>query len=146
MTRLPRNPKSPLLSRELISRILLVSGLLTVAAFVLFRWELARGTTLAAARTTAVNVFVVIELFYLFNCRSLTKTIFKLGLFTNMWVFGGAAVMLMLQIGYTYLPVMNRLFQSAPIGVASWTGIVGAGLVTHLIVEGEKRFRLKRPV
>ncbi|NQU63162.1 MAG: HAD-IC family P-type ATPase, partial [SAR324 cluster bacterium] len=144
MTRQPREPQSPLLSRELIGRIFLVSGLLTVAAFVLFRWELARGTTLSAARTTAVNVFVFTELFYLFNCRSLTKTVFQLGLFTNMWVFGGAVVMLLLQIAYTYLPVMNRLFQSAPIGAVSWCGIIGAGLITSLIVEGEKRLRLKR--
>jgi cation-transporting P-type ATPase F len=139
MTRRPRDPRDPILGRRLTMRVLLVSGLLTIASFILFSWELGRGTPLAAARTTAVNVFVVIELFYLFNCRSLTKSVLKLGLFTNMWVFGGISAMVLLQLGYTYLPIMNRLFQSAPLDAASWASIGAAGVVTYLIVEGEKR-------
>ncbi|MBU0908503.1 MAG: cation-transporting P-type ATPase [Proteobacteria bacterium] len=140
MTRLPRNPKTPILTGNLIGRILLVGGLLLVSSFALFQWELAEGADIAQARTVAVNAFVVMELFYLFNCRSLTKSIFQLGFFSNMWVFGGVAVMLLVQIVYTYLPVMNRLFQSAPIGLDSWARITTAGVITFLIVETEKRF------
>ncbi|MCF6291282.1 MAG: cation-transporting P-type ATPase [Desulfobacterales bacterium] len=138
MTRPPRDPRAPILTRNLIGRIFLVGGLLLVAAFALFQWEMARGADLAQARTVAVNVFVVMELFYLFNCRSLTKSVFQLGFFSNMWVFGGVAVMLVVQIIYTYLPVMNRLFHSAPIDLAAWSRIVAAGLLAYLIVEGEK--------
>lgn len=143
MTRLPRNPNTPILTRNLIGRILLVGGLLLVSSFALFQWELARGADIAQARTVAVNVFVVMELFYLFNCRSLTKSVFQLGFFTNMWVFGGAAVMLLIQIAYTYLPVMNRLFQSAPIDLGAWARIVVAGLLAYLIVETEKWLYVK---
>ena len=138
MARLPRNPNTPILTGNLIGRILLVGGLLLVSSFALFRWELARGADIAQARTVAVNVFVVLELFYLFNCRSLTKSVFQLGFFSNMWVFGGAAVMLLIQIAYTYLPVMNRLFQSAPIDLGAWARVVAAGLLAYLIVEAEK--------
>ncbi|MEW6521000.1 MAG: cation transporting ATPase C-terminal domain-containing protein, partial [Thermodesulfobacteriota bacterium] len=77
--------------------------------------------------------------FYLFNCRSLSKSISQLGLLTNMWAFGGAAAMLLLQILYTYLPVMNRLFQSEPIGLVAWGKIMAAGLLTYIIVEVEKK-------
>lgn len=138
MTRVPRDPRTPILTRNLIGRILLVGGLLLVASFVLFQWEMTRGADIAQARTVAVNVFVVVELFYLFNCRSLTKSIFRLGFFSNMWVFSGVAVMLVVQIVYTYLPVMNRLFQSAPIDLGAWVRIVAAGLLAYLIVEAEK--------
>jgi cation-transporting ATPase F len=140
MTRLPRNPKTPILTGNLIGRILLVGGLLLVFSFALFQWELAGGADIAQARTVAVNVFVVVELFYLFNCRSLTKSIFQLGFFSNMWVFGGVAAMLLVQIVYTYLPAMNTLFQSAPIGLISWARIGATGVITFLIVETEKRF------
>ena len=138
MTRSPRDPQTPILTRNLIGRILLVGGLLLIASFALFQWEMARGADIAQARTVAVNVFVVMELFYLFNCRSLTKSIFQLGFFSNMWVFGGVAVMLLVQIVYTYLPVMNRLFQSAPIDLGAWVRIVAAGMTAYLIVEAEK--------
>ena len=138
MTRPPRDPQTPILTKNLIGRILLVGGLLLIASFALFQWEMARGADIAQARTVAVNVFVVMELFYLFNCRSLTKSIFQLGFFSNMWVFGGVAVMLLVQIVYTYLPVMNRLFQSAPIDLGAWVRIVAAGMTAYLIVEAEK--------
>ncbi|MHB1382317.1 MAG: HAD-IC family P-type ATPase, partial [Thermoleophilia bacterium] len=146
MTRMPRDPKTPILTRDLISRIMLVGFLLLIASFILFQWELGRGVTVEQARTVAVNVFVVMELFYLFNCRSLTKNVFQLGFFSNMWVFGGVAVMLLVQTIYTYMPFMNSLFQSAPIGIGSWTRIVAAGLLVAIIVEVEKWLWARRSV
>jgi Ca2+-transporting ATPase len=143
MSRSPRDPKTPILTKELIGRIFLVGSLLLIGAFGLFEWELISGATIAEARTVAVNVFIVMELFYLFNCRSLTKSIFELGFFSNMWVFGGVAAMLLLQLIYTYLPIMNRLFQSAPIDLVAWARIVAAGAVIYLIVEFEKSLRMK---
>jgi cation-transporting P-type ATPase F len=139
MTRMPRDPTTPILTRNLIGRILLVGALLLVAVFALFQWEIAKGASIDQARTVAVNVFVVTELFYLFNCRSLTKSVFQLGFFSNMWVFGGVAVMLLVQMIYTYLPVMNTLFHSAPIDLWAWVRIVAAGLLAYLIVESEKQ-------
>ena len=43
------------------------------------------------ARTAAINVFVVGELFYLFNCRSLEHSMFRVGALSNHWVTGGVA-------------------------------------------------------
>jgi len=148
MQRPPRDPKTPILTRTLNVRILLVGSLLLIGAFGLFEWELAAGASVAQARTVAVNAFVVIELFYLFNCRSLSKSVFTLGFFSNLWVLGGAATMLVLQIAYTNVPIMNRLFQGAPIGPLAWLKIVAAGMITYLIVELEKRLwkRADQPV
>lgn len=141
MRRPPRDPQQPILTNVLISRILLVGFLLLIFTFILFKMELGMGASIEKARTVAVNTFVVIELCYLFNCRSLTRSIFSLGLFSNLWVIGGAAVMLSIQFLYTYLPFMNFLFESAPIPLRSWLYILGAGLVSSLIVEGEKKMR-----
>jgi len=138
MLRRPRVPDSPILSRTIIVQIFLVSLLMLVAAFSLFSWELSAGASVAEARTAAVNVFVVIELFYLFNCRSLKNSILSLGVLSNPWVIGGAAAMLLLQMAYTYLPLMNRLFQSAPIAPAVWGRTFAAGAMVFLLVEIEK--------
>jgi len=144
MQRMPRNPDTPILTRELISRIFLVGFLLLIGSFGLFEWELTAGASLEYARTVAVNVFVVMELFYLFNCRSLNKSILQLGIFSNPWVFGGVTAMLLLQVVYTYLPLMNRLFHSTAIGADSWARIILAGLAAYLIVEAEKKIRNNR--
>ncbi|PKN90522.1 MAG: carbonate dehydratase, partial [Chloroflexi bacterium HGW-Chloroflexi-6] len=138
MLRPPRQPNAPILSHSMIFRITLVSFLMLGAAFGIFSWELSGGATLAQARTAAVNAFVMVELFYLFNCRSLDKSVFQLGFFSNLWVLGGVVAMSLVQIAYTYLPVMNRLFQSAPVGPAVWGRTVAAGLVVFVIIEIEK--------
>jgi len=46
--------------------------------------------------------------------------------------------MFLLQLTYTYLPFMNRLFQSAQLGQAVWVRIVAAGMVVFVIIEIEK--------
>ncbi len=72
MRRPPRSPQAPLLSRVLIGRIIIVGILLLAGSFGLFEWARQSGHTLEEARTIAANVFVFGEMFYLFNCRSLT--------------------------------------------------------------------------
>ncbi|MBL4884882.1 MAG: cation transporting ATPase C-terminal domain-containing protein, partial [Planctomycetaceae bacterium] len=128
-------------SRSLVSRIVLVGVLLLIGSFGLFEWELSHGESEAAARTAAVNVFVVGELFYLFNCRSLTMSMFAVGVFSNRWLLGGVAVMVVLQLAFTYVPIMNIMFHSAPIGLTEWGIILGIGFVIYGIVGIEKRIR-----
>jgi len=138
MLRPPRKPNAPILSTSVIFRITLVSFLLLGTAFWLFAWELSDGATLAEARTAAVNAFVMVQLFYLFNGRSLEKSVFQLGFFSNLWVMGGVVAMFSLQVAYTYLPMMNRLFQSAPVDLTVWGKTLVAGVVVFVIVEIEK--------
>ena len=46
--------------------------------------------------------------------------------------------MILLQIAFTYTPIMNEIFQSKPIGVESWLKIVGVSIITFLIIETKK--------
>lgn len=141
MLRPPRDPESPILSRALLLRILLVGILLLIGAFGLFEWALSQGVSEDAARTIAVNVFVFGELFYLFNCRSLTRSMLAVGLFSNRWLLIGVAIMIVLQLAFTYVPLMNTIFHSAPIDPVWWLSILGVGLAIYLIVEAEKWLR-----
>jgi cation-transporting ATPase F len=141
MSRPPRHPAAPILTPELMFRIFLVSVLLTCGAFGLFTWELKGGASLEQARTVAVNVFVMGELLYLFNCRSMTHSAFHVGIFSNPWLWVGVMSMIALQLIFTYAPLMNRLFASAPIGMDDWARIVAVGLVIYFVIEAEKAWR-----
>ena len=144
MHRPPRDPRAPILSTTLLVRIVIVSVLLLAGAFGLFLWELQQGASVAEARTVAVNVLVMGELCYLFNCRSLTRSMFSLGLFSNPWVILGSLTMIGLQLLFTYSDVMNRLFQSAPISLEAWGRIVAVGASVYVIVGLEKWIRRSR--
>ncbi|NTV49807.1 MAG: cation-transporting P-type ATPase [Geobacteraceae bacterium] len=144
MSRPPLDPRQPLLTRELVTRICLVGFLLLVGSFGIFEWELRRGSSLEAARTCATNIFVFGEMFYLFNCRSLRHTMFRIGLFSNRWVLAGVSLMLLLQLLFTYLPVMNTAFGSQPIGWLQWGLIISASLIVYIVIECEKWLRHRR--
>lgn len=141
MERPPRPPNEPILTGALVFRIVLVGVLLLLGSFGLFHYELGRGLSEAAARTTAANVFVIGELFYLFNCRSLDA---PGGLRGNPLLLWGCGLMLAFQLLYTYLPIMHTLFQTAAIDGHSWLLIIACGAVIYPVVELEKRLRGKR--
>ena len=141
MKRPPRDVREPILTFPLIMRTGLVTLIILAGAFGLFVWEQSRGATLAEARTIVVNVIVVVETFYLLNCRSLTRPMRSLGFFTNPWVLGGAAGMIAVQVLFTYAPFMNRLFHSAPLSLESWLHIFAVGLVAFGAVGLEKWIR-----
>jgi Ca2+-transporting ATPase len=141
MDRPPRDPHVPILTGALVERIVLVSMLLCAGGFATFEWELASGASEARARTVAVTVFVIGELFYLLNCRSLTQSMFRIGVLTNPWIWVGVTAMLLLQLLFIYLPGLQHLFHSAPVGVASWLRILAVGCLIYGVVELEKGIR-----
>jgi magnesium-transporting ATPase (P-type) len=141
MHRRPRHPDQPILTRQLLFRTLLVGVMLTAAAFGFFEWEMAQGENIAKARTAAVNAFAVGESFYLLNCRSLTHSMFRMGVFSNPWVWAGITAMMLAQVALIYLPAMNWLFHTAPIGLDEWLLAIGSGLLIYLVVGMEKMIR-----
>jgi len=141
MQRPPRDPGQAILTRVLIERIVLVSSLMLAGAYGVFLWEQQRTDSIEAARTAAVNVFVMVELLYLFNCRSLERSIFQIGVFSNLWVVWGVVTMIGLQLLLTYVPIMNRLFHTAPIDAAAWGLILFCALAVYAVVGLEKLIR-----
>ncbi|EHR50976.1 P-type ATPase, translocating [Saccharomonospora marina XMU15] len=139
MRRPPRDPRRPLLTGGLVARILLVSALLVGGSWWMFQWELAIGSGLPEARTVALNLFVAVELFYLFSCRSLTRSVWRIGWFSNKWVLGGVTFQILAQAALTYLPVMQGLFDTAPIGLESWLRILGVAALASVVVGVHKR-------
>ena len=142
MQRPPRDPKRPLLTRWLLIRTAMVTLISTAGAFGLFAWEHGiEGKNVEEARTAVVNVIIMVQTFYLLNCRSRTRSIFSIGLCSNPWLLAGIAATWLAQLAFTYLPLLNRLFHTAPVRAEAWLYIVGIGLFTFATVEFEKWIR-----
>lgn len=144
MERLPRDPMEPILTRHLVFRVLLVGMLLFVSAFGAFYYVQSLGLSEEVARTVVINIFVFGEMFYLFNCRSMEFSMFKIGIFSNMFLIYGVVGVTALQLILTYVPWMNSLFKTAPLGWFEWAIILGSSLVIYLVIEFEKSFTCKR--
>ncbi len=146
MTRPPRDPRRPLLTGAVVFRTVLVSVLLTAGAWWMFSFERSQGAPMAVSRTAAVNLFVTIEAFYLFSCRSLTRPTWRTGALTNKPLLVGVAIQAVGQVALTYLPVMNDIFGTAPIGATTWLRIFLAASVTALVVAVDKHRLRRRPM
>jgi magnesium-transporting ATPase (P-type) len=142
MQRPPRGPKTPIMTFPVVMRIGLVSALMLAGAFGLFVWEqAAHDASVAEARTIAVNVVVMVLVFYLLNCRSLTDSMFAVGVFSNPWIYAGIASMVAAQLLFTYAPIMNRLFHTAPISGQAWLRILAVAVAGYALVGIEKWIR-----
>lgn len=144
MGRPPRDPKESLLTLTLLARVVLVSVLMLAGAYGLFLWEQARhGASLVEARTVAVNAIVMVEVLYLFNCRSLKRSMLAIGLFSNPWIYAGIGASLLAQALFTYTPVFNAIFHTAPISAGAWGRITLMSMAVYGVVEIEKWLRAR---
>ena len=143
MDRPPRAPDLPLLTRTLVWRTVFVAGLLVVGSWWIFVSEQARGVDLAEARTAAVNLFVAVEVFYLYSCRSLVGPSWRLGFFSNRWIVGGVLVQVAAQAAFTYLPLMNAVFGTAPLDGEAWVRILGVAAAIALVISVDKLLALR---
>jgi Ca2+-transporting ATPase len=143
MRRPPNQPNTPIIDATLVWRIILVSTLLCLTSFGLYEFELSLGASQEEARTVAVAMFVVGEAFYLLNCRSLKRSCFAVGMNSNPWIWVGIGIMMFLQLLFTYVPIMNSWFSSAPISAEAWLRVFGGGLLIFALVGLEKHWRFR---
>jgi magnesium-transporting ATPase (P-type) len=139
MRRSPRASDEKLLSGWFLWRIGFVSLILMSGTFALFLWALSISDSIDHARTVAVNTLVMFEVFYLFNTRFIEGNAFKpSSLTSNRFALPAVALLLLFQMGFTYLPPMQRLFGTAAIGPMAWLLILGTGSSVLFLVELEK--------
>lgn len=144
MSRPPRKSSQSILTPDLIIRIFVVGALLCAGAFGFFEYAIRMGKSEVLARTVAVNIFVFGELFYLFNCRSLRFSMFKIGIFSNPLLWIGVLIMILLQILFTYAPFMNRVFHSTQIDILDWIFVLITGIIIYATVGLDKLLRNRK--
>jgi calcium-translocating P-type ATPase len=147
MSRPPRSPNDPILSRFLVWRIVFASTLFLVGIFGIFEWALSQGAEIEKARTLAVNTLVVMEVFYLFSVRFLrTPSLTLRGFIGTPVVLASVTAVVVLQLLFTYAPFMERFFDTRPISLEEGWPIIMAGVLLFIVLEIEKaiRFRWER--
>ncbi len=139
MRRPPRDTAEPILTYHLVWRVAFVSVILMGGTFGFFFWEMQQGASIEHARTVAVNTLVMFEIFYLFNSRYIADSIFNRSGFTgNRYVLIAIAVLVILQLGFTYLAPMQSLFGTTAIDFSIWLRIILITSSVLFLVELEK--------
>lgn len=139
MNRPPRDSREAILTPYFIWRILFVSVILLLGTYGLFSWHQLQGVSLDYARTVAVNTLVMFEIFYLFNSRYISEQVLnKRGLLGNRYVLLASGSLVLFQLAFTYLPVMQQLFETTALSVHTWLLIMMVSSSVFFLVELEK--------
>ncbi|MCL2625966.1 MAG: cation-transporting P-type ATPase [Cystobacterineae bacterium] len=138
MRRAPRNAAESLLSRYFIWRIFFVSVLIGGMTLALGVWLLGLGYSEAQVRTLSLQTIVMCQAFHLFNSRSIRQPAYALHFFGNKAVFVVCGLMLLLQLAVVYLPFMNNVFGTVPLGWIEWLPPLALGTLVFFVVEVEK--------
>ena len=88
-----------------------------------------------------INVVVIVEIGYLFNCRSLRRSVLSIGIFKNRPAIAGAIAMVGVQLFFTYSPLMHSAFHTAAIDAGAWMRIAAVAALSFTVVEVEKWLR-----
>jgi magnesium-transporting ATPase (P-type) len=139
MARPPRPRDEAILSGYLLWRIAFVSVIIAAACLWLFTHELSMGAGPERARTVAVNALVAGQLFYLFNTRYIMRSslsVRRLG--ANRAALIAVGVLILLQMIFTYTPIFQTWFGTAPLVAIDWVWVLAVGLGVFFLVEIEK--------
>ena len=137
MRRPPRDPAEPLLSAQLLWRLLFVGLLLSGASLGLFLHAQQLGLGLEVSRTLAVNALVAGEVGYLFCARRLQDPA-GFGLRDNPMVWAMVILVLALQLAFSHWAPLQALFGTAAPDARGWALVGACGVAVMLLVEAEK--------
>ena len=139
MNRPPRAVRRPILTGFGIWRVIFVGLALLAVTLWAFFWMKSQGASDQLARTVAVNMITIGQVFYLLNSRYLLDSSLSLTAHLgNKYLPLGIGAVVILQLLFTYAPPLQRLFDNEAIPLWVWPWLLLAGLVFFLAVETEK--------
>jgi len=125
MLRPPRKPTESVVTRPRAVLMLSQGCIIAICALLAFGFVYSvRKESLESARTAAFVVLSLSQLFHSFNCRSMTESLFKVGVFTNSRLVMAAFVSFLLQMGAVYLPFAQVVFKTRSVSALDWLPII----------------------
>jgi len=144
LTHPPRDPRSEIMDRGFFGNLALIGTLSASVALAAFVWELHLHGNEAAARNATFSVLVIEELLRSFSSRSDVRTVWEVGLLSNMRLLGVVATSFGLQLAICHIPVFQRLFEVESVTLSQWARWLALGFVPLSLLETRKLVR-RRP-
>jgi P-type Ca2+ transporter type 2C len=107
-----------LIDFNMIARILYAA--IPMALGSLFMFIVYSQFDLLLARTMTLVTLGMFQWFNAWNCRSDTKSIFQIGLFTNRWLLLALAIVFILQLLLLHVPFLQKIFATQPLNIYQW--------------------------
>ena len=143
----PRDPDEPILDTEIKITVAIQSIAITVATllayFVGLKWY-GQAEGLHHARTMAFSTLIICELLRSYTARSIDKTVFEIGVFTNKKLVMATVFSFLLMLVVIYVPVLNDAFGLMDLGPREIAVVLGSSVIPLVAGEIQKKVRFKK--
>jgi Ca2+-transporting ATPase len=137
----PRPTREPIINRfmqlGIAIQTIAIAGV-TLAAFYIGLY--ADPTHYEFAETMAFVTLSISELLRAYTARSEYFPLFKIGVFKNRWMNLGVLSSMILILAVVYIPFLNGIFNTLPLGWAQWSEIIPLFIFPSLAAELTKYF------
>ena len=142
MERRPRSPSEPVITRRRWVWLLVQGALMAAVAAAAFRWTW-RGDAgnLEVARVTVFSSMALMQIAFIFGCRSPRRTMPTVGALSNPYLLWSVALAILLLGAALFLPWAAPFFDTHRAEEAPWLLIAGSALVPVTLVEAAKLLR-----
>ena len=123
LDRKPRDPQEPIFDRVMIERTVIAAltmGLVSYWTFVFLLPSDPTQNDVAMARNSLLLLLVLFQNIHLGNCRSETKSAFRLSPFRSPILLAGTVSALAIHVVAMYLPLGQSVLHTAPVSLERW--------------------------
>lgn len=143
----PRDPNEAIIDKEIRITVAIQSIAITVATllayFVGLKWY-GMESGVNHARTMAFSTLIICELLRSYTSRSIDKTVFEIGVFTNKKLVLATFVSFLLMLVVIYVPVLNEAFGLMNLGPKEIGVVLGASVIPLVAGEIQKKLRFRK--
>jgi P-type Ca2+ transporter type 2C len=138
MNQAPRPTKEPIINRYMTTGIIIQT--IAITAVTLAAYFIGRATNIMYAETMAFVTLSVSELLRAYTARSEYYPLLKIGIFKNKWMNYGVVTSLVMILIVIYIPFLNTIFGTLPLGWTQWLQILPLLIFPSLAAEMTKFF------
>jgi len=145
MHRAPRKQNEGVITKKSLILLLFQGSFIALCSLFAFIFVLfIEKEGIERARTAAFIVLACSQLVHSFNCRSMTSSLFKIGIFTNKKLILATAVSFVLQVAVVYVPFLQKIFKTQALSLFDWGLVLIVSTFPFWAMEIYKLFLNKR--
>lgn len=137
--------KQNILPASMIFLIFTISFVVGFSSLGIFWHIYHKDGNLELARTIVFATLAIVSLVYIFAFKSLKKPIIRTeNFFKNKYLLLSVIYGFALVFAAIYVPALNKLLGTVPLGLSHWLIVFGVAIVTTLLIDAKKLFNKKR--
>jgi Ca2+-transporting ATPase len=129
-----------MITKDLIVNVLMAAAIIICGTLFIFIREMSDNIVTPRDTTMTFTCFVFFDMFNALSCRSQTKSVFRLGFFSNKPFLFSVTGSLIAQMLVIYWPPLQKVFVTEPLSFADIVTLIAIASTVFIASEIKKVF------